>query len=98
MGVAQGPPPRPRLVDPRRWPWPVGLAGDGEQPVPAYDPRPAPDLPRVLALEHREEDHLRTTDEVLERHIADLAEDAAVGRIVTVVTHHEIVAGRHLVN
>ena len=31
----------------------------------------------------------------LGRHVADLAEHPAVGRVVAVVAHHEIVAGRH---
>ena len=46
----------------------------------------------------REEDDLGAADEVVERHIADLAQHAAVGRVVAVVAHHEVVAGRHRVD
>ena len=74
---------------------PSGSSNDREQPVPAHDPRPAPDLPGRLAVADREEDDLGAADDVVERHVADLAQHAAVGRIVAVVAHHEVVVGRH---
>ena len=70
-------------------PWPCGSSDDREQPAPAHRHRPAPELPGALALEDGEENDLRLADDILERHHADLAE-AAVGRIVAVVAHHEI--------
>src|SRR5204863_393116 len=50
-----------------------------------------------LAAADREEDELRLADEVLERHIADRRHHSAVGGVVAVVAHHEIMSGRHLV-
>src|SRR5215813_3977363 len=70
---------------------------DREQPVPPHRPRPAPERPAALALMDREENDLGAADDVLERHEADLR-GAAVLRVVAVVAHHEIIAGRHLVD
>src|SRR5438045_9146861 len=67
---------------------------DREQPIPAHGPRPAPYHPGVLALPEGKEDDLRAPGDVLERHIADLAEHAAVGGIVAIVAHQGRVAGR----
>src|SRR5262249_9643075 len=47
---------------------------------------------------NREEDDLRPTDDVLERHITYLAEHTAVGGVVTVIAHHEIMPFRHLID
>ena len=58
------------------------------------DTRPAPELPGALALIDGEEDDLRLADDILERHHSDLAE-TAVGRVVAIVAHHEVVVGRH---
>ena len=52
---------------------PGHLADRLEQATPAHGPRPAPDLPRRLAVLHREEDHLGPADEIVERHEADAA-------------------------
>src|SRR5258708_30223744 len=77
---------------------PYGLSDDREQPVPTRRPQPAPDLPDILALKHREEDDLRATNDVLKRHIADLTQDAAIRGIVAVVAHHEVMVGRYQVD
>src|SRR5262249_33473545 len=69
-------------------PWPYGSSHDREQPAPTHREWPAPELPGALAFIDREEDDLGTADDVLERHGADLRE-AAVGRVVAVVAHHE---------
>ena len=66
--------------------------------VPAHRPRPAPEHPGMLAFGDREEDHLGAADQILLRHVADLAEEPAVGGVVAVVAHHEEVAGRHHVD
>src|SRR5262245_31418277 len=71
---------------------------DREQPVPPHGPRPAPYHPGVLTLPDGEENDLGAADDVLERHIADLAENATVSRIVAIVAHHEEVAGGHLID
>src|SRR6516164_11703560 len=55
-------------------------------------------LPRMRAAPNREDHHLGATDQILKWHVADLAENAAVGRIVAIVAHHEVVPGRHLVD
>src|SRR5437867_6559308 len=44
---------------------------------------------------HRPEDGLHASDQVLRRHIADRVFHAAVGGVVAVVAHHEIVPGWH---
>src|SRR6516225_5402191 len=78
-------------------PWPYGSSDDREQPVPAHRQRPTPELPCALTLVDREENDLRFADDILNRHHANLAE-AAVGGIVAIVTHHEIMVGRHCVD
>src|SRR6185369_6339127 len=76
-------------------PWLRLSSDDFEEAIPAYCPRPAPERPGMLAFGDGEEDHLGATDQILLRHIADLAEEAAIGGVVAVVAHHEEVAGRH---
>src|SRR5260370_1708721 len=49
----------------------------------------------MLALGHGKEDHLRAADEILERHVADGGQHAAVGGVVPVVAHHEEIAWWH---
>src|SRR5262249_52413920 len=78
-------------------PWPCGSSDDCEQPAPAYRYRPAPELPGALAFKDREENDLCLAHDILERHHSDLAEPA-VGRIVAIVAHHEIVVGRHRID
>src|ERR1700682_2514723 len=54
----------------------------------------------MLTFLDREEDDLGATDDVLERHVADTAafgSHAAVGRVVAIVAHHEIMTGRHVI-
>src|SRR4030095_4335802 len=75
-----------------------GSSYDREQPIPAHGPRPAPYHPRVLAFENREEDDLGPPDDVLERHVPDLTDNAPIGGIVAIVAHHEIMAGGHLID
>src|SRR5271170_3875996 len=75
-----------------------GSSHDREQPIPPYRPRPAPDVPGGLPVTDGKEDDLGAADEVFERDIADLAEHAAVGRVVAVVAHHEVMPGRHVIN
>src|SRR5207237_54457 len=67
---------------------------DRERPAPAYRPRPAPDVPGGLAVADREEDDLGFADDILERYVADRRQHTAIGRVVAIVAHHEIVAGR----
>src|SRR5205823_5791873 len=69
-----------------------------EQAVPAYRPWPFPEFPGGRVLVDREEDHLGATDQVFDRDIADRRENAAIGRIVAVVAHHEEMPRRHLVD
>src|SRR6516162_394720 len=75
-----------------------GSSYDREQPVPAHGPRPAPYHPGVLTFPNGKENNLGAADDVLERHIADLAENAAIGGIVAIVAHHEIMTGGHLID
>src|SRR5688572_8790774 len=51
---------------------------------------PLPDFPDPRAAIGREKDDLCLADEILERNIADV--DPAVGGIVAVVAHHEVMA------
>ncbi len=53
------------------------------------------DFPQFGLMIGRKEQEFGPPDEILGRNVADRAERAAVGRIVAVVAHHEIVAGRH---
>src|SRR5262245_6755387 len=76
-------------------PWPSGSSYDREQSAPAHGPRPPPNRPGALTLFDREEDDLRTPDDVLERNISDLRQHAAIGRVVAIVAHHEEMAGRN---
>src|SRR4029077_12537059 len=78
-----------------KWLSAAASSHEGEQAVPAHGPWPAPHFPGVSTVLDREEDDLRLADDVLVRHVADLAEPPAVGRVVAVVAHHEIVARRH---
>src|SRR5262245_54188886 len=52
----------------------------------------------MLTFQYGEEDDLGPTNDVFKRHIADLTENPAVGRVVPVVAHHEIMPLRHLVD
>src|SRR5262245_5086253 len=74
---------------------PAALPHDREQPPPPYAPGPAPDLPGVLPLPDREEDDLRAPDQILERHVSDCGFHPAVGGVVAVIAHHEVVPGGH---
>src|SRR6478672_4627897 len=74
-------------------PSPCGSSHDRKQPAPTHGERPTPELPSVLAFIHGEEDKLRLADDILERNEADLTE-TAVGRVVAIIAHHEIMAGR----
>src|SRR5581483_12292990 len=82
----------PRACAQQAWLCRVGSFDQSEQPVPAHVPRPPPDFPDVRTILDRKEDDLRTADDVFVRHVADLAEHAAVGRVVAIVAHHEIMA------
>src|SRR5262249_14198787 len=66
-----------------------------KQPAPPHRPGPTPELPCMLALKHGEENDLGAPDEILQWHIADCSLYTAVGRVVTVVAHHEVMAVRH---
>src|SRR5262245_58550225 len=76
---------------------PQALTNELEQPAPAHRPWPAPKLPSLLARGDGEEDDLGAPDQILQRHEADRRFHAAIGGIVAVVAHHEIVAGRDLI-
>src|SRR5262249_45718729 len=89
--LAAGPWRRPLMQDLG----PAALPHDREQPAPPYAPGPAPELPSVLSLPDREEDDLRASDQILERHVSDCGFHAAVGGVVAVVAHHEEVPGGH---
>src|SRR5262249_27001317 len=73
-------------------------ANDRKKAAQAERRWPAPDRPGSGTVADREVDDLGTTDNVLERDIANLVQDSAVGGIVPIVSHHEIVAGRNLVD
>src|SRR6476646_4401603 len=60
--------------------------------------RPFPNLPEGGVLVDGEEDNLSATDQVIEGHVANLGEKAAVGRIIPVVAHHEEVPLGHSVH
>src|SRR4051794_23657303 len=55
-----------------------GSSDQREQPAPTHGPRPLPHFPSMVAFPNREEDDLGSSDDVFERHIADLAEHTAV--------------------
>src|SRR3977135_3500959 len=74
------------------------LSNHGKQAIPTYRPRPTPNLPGLFAFRHREENNLGAANEIFERHKADRAERAAVGRIVPIVAHHEEMTGRHFID
>src|SRR5262249_14792855 len=85
------------------------LLNQTEQSVPAHAldqcdrivPRPAPDWPSIVPLAYREEDHLGATNQIFQRDVTYsvcLAEHAAVDGVVAVITHHEVMARRHLVH
>src|SRR6516162_8043761 len=59
-----------------------GSSYDREQPVPAHGPRPAPYHPGVLTFPNGKENNL----------------DAAIGGIVAIVAHHEVMTGGHLID
>src|SRR5580704_647412 len=82
----------------RAWRLALGSSHEFQQPFPAHAPRPRPDFPGMLAAADREENDLGAPDDVLERHVSDLAEDATVGGIVAVVAHHEEMPGWHFVD
>src|SRR5262245_44331033 len=75
-----------------------GSSNDRKKAAQAERRWPAPDLPGSGTVADREVDDLGTADNVLERDIANLIQDPAVGGIVAIVSHHEIVAGRNLVD
>src|SRR5947209_1757054 len=58
-------------------------------------PHPHPNAigSNVSAFAYRPEDDLHAPDQIVRRHVADLGFHAAVGGVVAVVAHHEIVAG-----
>src|SRR5258706_12058860 len=73
-----------------------------EEALVADRPRPLPNLPDLrLAIEfvvtnRREENELGFADQILVRHEADAGRAvAAVGGVVAVVAHHEIMARRY---
>src|SRR5262249_48302062 len=73
-----------------------------KEPIVADGPWPLPKFPNVglasllIVGDRGDDDELRFADEVLLRNIADAGvEITAVGGIVAVVAHHEIVACRH---
>src|SRR5260370_2370228 len=72
-----------------------------ENTVPAYVPRPPPDLPGRRSLIDREENDLAPSDQILERHVADAAlvrRQPRIAGIVAVVAHHDIVPVGDLVD
>src|SRR5579872_4486345 len=66
------------------------LADDVTDPIEADSEWPFPELPEVRVTIGGEENDLRLADKILKRNIPDIG--AAVGGIVPVVTHHEIMA------
>src|SRR5262245_3182592 len=80
----------------------LSSAHEVEESGPADIEWPAPrrqKVERIRLIERtREEDNLGTTHEVFQRHVADPPRRPAIGRVVAVVAHHEVVARRHLVD
>src|SRR5579871_385961 len=66
---------------------------DFTNPVVPDGEWPFPEFPEVRVAICRKENDFRFADKILERNIADIG--AAVGGIVPVVAHHEIVALRN---
>src|SRR5262249_44544894 len=71
---------------------------DREKPAPTYRPWPTPDMPGGLPIADGEENNLSLADQILKRdvpHPAPLLGHAAVRRIIAIIAHHEIMAGRN---
>src|ERR1043165_2125617 len=69
------------------------LVDDRRDPLVADRPRPLPDFPPVRAAIGRKEDDLRLAHEIRGWNVPPIA--TAVVRIVAIVAHHEVMAGRH---
>src|SRR5271169_6655903 len=69
-----------------------------EQPTIANRKRPFPELPQPRRSVGRKEDELGPSDQVLGWDVADGGQHAAVLRVVAIVTHHEVVAGRYVID
>src|SRR5580658_739159 len=87
-GLAAHPRPGRRSRPTRSMDWP-------HQPGPANLERPLPEFPPGIFGIHREEDDFRAADQVLSRNEPDVVHEAAVLRIIPVVTHREQMVGRH---
>src|SRR5215831_14194697 len=77
------------------------LSHDIENSVPARIERPFPEFPGRLATADREENHPGATHEIFERHITHaplVGRNAAICRIVAVITHHKVISGRNFEN
>src|SRR5215204_1996291 len=78
--------------------WPQLLLPHGhEHASPPDCPRPAPKFPGAGPCADRKEDEFGATNDIFERHVSDHRKHSAVGRIVTVIAHHEIVLRRHAI-
>src|SRR6266446_10712285 len=60
--------------------------------------RPLPQLPKSRRPVDREKDELGSPDQILSRHVADGRKHSAILRVVAIIAHHEVFAGRYSVN
>ena len=69
-----------------------------EKPVPPDEYRPAPYLPKTGIAANGEEDYFGAANKVFKWDVAYRTRHPAVGGVVPVVTHHEVVTFRHLIH
>src|SRR5437879_13483534 len=69
-----------------------------EQAAVANRERPFPQLPKSRRPVDREKDELGAPDQILRRHVADGRKHTAILRVVAVISHHEVITGRYLIN
>src|SRR6266481_9130854 len=60
--------------------------------------RPFPQLPKSRRPVDREKDELGSPDQILRRHVTDGRKHTAILRVVAIIAHHEVFAGRYSVN
>jgi len=73
----------------------MGLFNTIEQPPVANGKRPFPNLPNSGTAISREKQKFRPAHQIFERYETHLARDATISGIIPIITHGEIMAGRH---
>src|SRR6516225_10031415 len=76
----------------------AGSAHGVKQPTIANRKRPFPELPQPRRPIGRKKDEFGPTDQVLGRDVANRGKNTAILRIVAIVTHHEVIAGRYVIH